>query len=186
MRIALSALAFGATALAALPAAAGGDNIVKQGAEAAGSTAGYMAGTVVGGPIVGAVGGVIGGAATRTTMKVIGAVIPGGKKKKAEVEPGDVQPQPQGDQPDGAAPRQQVAQQQQPQPTYLGTLAPIAAPAYANDAVTTQPLPPVTEPQGDPAYTPAAAYDAPASEGAYEAPESTPYAPESPYPAAGE
>lgn len=184
MRIALSALAFGATALVALPAAAGGEKLVKQGAEAAGSTAGYMAGTVVGGPIVGAVGGVIGGAATRTTMKVIGAIIPGGGKKgKAEVEPGDVQPQRQDDQAEAAAapqpaePRQQVAVQQ---PTDLGTLPPPApsqaAPAHANDAVTTSPLPPVSEPQSGYDSPPASAHDASASEGA----------PESPYFPAGE
>jgi len=181
MRIALSALAFGATALAALPAAAGGDNIVKQGAEAAGSTAGYMAGTVVGGPIVGAVGGVIGGAATRTTMKAIGAILPGGKKKKAEVEPGDVQPQPQEDAPqEPASAPQQVAQQQPP--PHLGTLPPAAAaPPHANDAVTTAPLPPVTEPQGGYADAPE-----PAAEYAptYYAPASAPDAPEGPYPAA--
>lgn len=154
MRIALSALAFGATALVALPASAGEDNIVKQGAEAAGSAAGYMAGAVVGGPIVGAVGGVIGGAATRTTMKVIGAVIPGGKNKKkgkAQVEPGEVQPQ--GEQPQAASGQQQAAsappQVARQQPPHLGTLQPLtpttAAPAYANDAVTTAPLAPVTD-----------------------------------------
>lgn len=186
MRIATFALAFGATALVALPAAAGGDNIVKQGAEAAGSTAGYMAGTVLGGPIVGAVGGVIGAAATRTTMKAIGAILPDGKKGKAEVEAGDVQPQPQDAQAEGAgapqqaaAPPQQIAQQQPP--PYLGTLPPLtptaAAPAYANDAVTTAPLPPVTD-----AYASESAYP----EDTYYAPESPPYAPEGAYPAAAE
>jgi hypothetical protein len=186
MRIAISALAFGATALVALPAAAGGDNIVKQGAEAAGSTAGYMAGTVVGGPIGGAVGGVIGGAATRTTLKVIGALLPGGDKKaKAEVEAGDVQPQAQDAQAEAAgapqqaaAPVQQIAQQP---PPYLGTLAPLApttaAAAYANDAVTTAPLAPAAGAYASEDVRP---------ENANDAPESPPYAPESAYPAADE
>jgi len=175
MRIATFAFAFGATALVALPAAAGGDNIVKQGAEAAGSTAGYMAGTVLGGPIGGAVGGVIGAAATRTTMKAIGAIIPDGKKGKPEVEPGDVQPQDAENQAtdaprEPAAPQQQIAQQQSP-PPHLGTLAPLppteAAPAYANDAVTAAPLPPVTDAYADETAYPENAYTAPEAAGPY-------------------
>lgn len=60
------------------------EGIVRQGAAAAGGTAGAMAGGAVGGPVGGAVGGVVGGAIGKGTAGVIGAIVPGGGKKKRQ------------------------------------------------------------------------------------------------------
>jgi hypothetical protein len=73
-------LALGVALLIAQPAAAEG--VVSQGAAAAGGAAGSVAGATVGGPVGGAVGGVVGGAIGKSTVKVVGALIPGGGKKK--------------------------------------------------------------------------------------------------------
>lgn len=152
MRIAIFALALGGAALVACPPAAAQDGIVKQGASAVGATAGTMAGTLVGGPVGGALGGVVGGAVGRTSVDMLGAVLPGGKKKKvrrrpqAEVEAGPVQPQ--------------VQAQIEPRPPsapHLGDLPPLE-PVRAESAapVSLEPIAPAPLPVPEPEPEPSA------------------------------
>ena len=82
MRHAPLCIALGAAVLVAGPAAAEG--LVRQGAAAAGGAAGTVAGATVGGPVGGAVGGVVGGAIGKSTVGLVGAIIPGGGKKKKQ------------------------------------------------------------------------------------------------------
>jgi hypothetical protein len=80
MRSASLSLGIGCVLLVAQPVSAEG--VVKQGAGAAGGAAGVMVGSTFGGPIGGAVGGVVGDVVGRGTVGVVGAIIPGGGKKK--------------------------------------------------------------------------------------------------------